>query len=258
MKIMFSLLALISLVFLQFSVDIGRIFGNILRRKVASQRGSSQTEGNYLNDVLKFEAENNYSRKVVTIESGQDLALGAVIGRKELGTCPTTGTAGTNTGGGTCASVTAGAKAKVGIYTLGCIIKQAGAGIFSVEDPDGFALPNAVVGVAYVNDQINFTISDGSPDFEVGDSFTITIAVGSLKCVELDPDAVDGSQNAYGILTAACDATADTQAVAIIRDAIVIEANLVWPTISPAFSAAQIAAAMAQLLAKGIDTADEA
>jgi hypothetical protein len=255
MKIMFSLLALISLVFLQFSGNIVRYF----RKGLSNQRGSSQTEGDYLGDVLKLEAANNYSRETVTIESGQDLTLGAILGRRELGTCPTTGTAGSNTGGGTCTSVTAGSKAKVGIYTLKCIIKQSGAGIFSVEDPDGYALPNAVVAAAYTNDQINFIINDGTPDFEVGDIFTVTIAEGSLKCVELDLDAVDGSQNAYGMLIADCDATtADTSAVAIIRDAIVIEDNLVWPSMSPAISDAQIATAMAQLLAKGIDTADEA
>jgi len=221
---------------------------------------SEQTEANRLNDILKFELSNNQSREVVAVLSGQDLAVGAVLGKIKLGTCPTTGTAGAgNTGAGTCTAVTAGAKAKLGTYTLKCIIAAAGAGIFSVEDPDGYALPDAIAGVAYVNDQLNFTLNDGSPDFIVGDSFTIAIAAGSLSVRAINFDAVDGSQDAYGILTAAADASlAALSAVAIVRDAQVIEANLVWPVTSPVVSAAQKAAAMAQFKAMGIVSRTEA
>lgn len=221
---------------------------------------SSQTEANRLNDILKFELQNNHSREVVTVLSGQDLAVGAVLGKVKLGTCPTTGTADAgNTGSGTCTGVTAGVKAKQGTYTLKCIIAAAGEGIFSVEDPDGYALPNAIAGVAYTNDQINFTINDGSPDYVVGDSFTIAIAAGSLSVRAINFDGVDGSQDAYGILTAACDATDGAlSAVAIVRDAQVIEANLVWPVTSPAVSAEQKAAAMAQFKAMGIVPVSEA
>jgi hypothetical protein len=192
------------------------------------------------------------------IASGQGLSLGAVVGKKTLGTCPTTGTAGTNTGGGTCGSVTAGAKAKLGIYTLKCIIAQAGAGIFSVKDPDGYGLPDAVVGVAYTNNQINFTINDGTPDFAIGDSFTITIAAGSGQIAEINFNAVDGSQDAYGFVIADYDATgAAIAGVVISRNAIIVAADLVWPVTSPPVSAAQKAAALAQLAVKGIVTATE-
>ena len=254
-SIFVSILALISLVFLQFNGNIARYF----RKRLSNQRGSTQTEGNYLNDILKFEAENQFSREVVTVKSGENLPIGQVLGKIKSGTCPTTGTAGSNTGAGTCTGVTAGAKAKVGIYTLKCIIAQSGAGIFSVEDPDGFALPNAVVAVAYTNDQINFTLNDGTPDFIVGDSFTVTIAAGSEYVVGIDNTAVDGSQDAYGILTAACDATdGNTQAVAIVRDAMIVEANLTWLGTSPDMSTTEIAAAMAQLAAKNIIPVTEA
>lgn len=220
---------------------------------------SEQTEANRLNDILKFELSNNHSREVVTVLSGQDLVVGAVLGKIKLETCPTTGTAGGgNTGAGTCTTVTAGAKAKLGTYTLKCLIAAAGAGIFSVEDPDGYALPDAIVGVAYVNDQINFTLNDGSPDFAVGDSFTVAIAAGSLSVRSIKSDAVDGSQDAYGILTVDCDASlAAKSSVAIVRDAQIIEANLVW-TVSPAVSTAQKAAAMAQFKTMGIVTRTEA
>jgi hypothetical protein len=219
---------------------------------------TEQTQGNTLQDILKWEEENNYSRETIMIASGQDLALGAVVGKINLGTCPTTGTAGSNTGGGTCTAVTAGAKAKLGIYTLKCIIGQTGAGVFSVEDPDGFGLPNAVVGYAYANDQINFTLNDGSPDFAYGDSFTIEIEEGSGEITELDLDAVDGSQNAYGFTIAAYDALNGAIAgVVISRNAIIVSADLVWQETSPAITDAEMAAALAQLAAKGIKTADE-
>ncbi len=42
------------------------------------------TEGNRLHDVVKGEQDSppGFSREVVTIESGEDLAVGAVIGKK--------------------------------------------------------------------------------------------------------------------------------------------------------------------------------
>jgi hypothetical protein len=233
------------------------VMGRILRKKLFSQRGSLD-EGNRLNDILKYEEDILYSREVVTVKSGEVLPIGQVVGKIKLGTAPTTGTAGSNTGGGTVTGVTAGAKAKVGVYTLVNKHAVAGQGLFSVEDPDGEALPDAVVGVAYVDDQINFTLNDGSPDFALSDNFTITIAAGAASVVGIDPTAVDGSQDAYGILIAACDATAgDTKAVAIVRHAQVVEANLVWLGSSPEMSAAQIAAGMAQLKAVGIISVEE-
>jgi hypothetical protein len=247
------IISLLFLVVLQMVPNIGRF----ICTKLLSQRGSL-TEGNYLSDVLKYEAPNNYSREVVTVELLQDLELGSVVGKKTLAACPTTGTAVSPiTGGGTCTGVTAGAKAKLGTYLLECTHAVAGQGIFSVEDPDGYGLPDAVVGQAYVNDQINFILNDGSPDFAVGDVFSITIAEGTGEVVAIDFAAVDGSQDAYGITIAAYDATtAAVDGVAIVREAKVVEANLVWRT-SPAPSAAQKAAAMAQLLAKGIVSVTE-
>lgn len=253
--IILAVICLIALALLQFSSHIAFF----IRRLISGQRGSVQSEGNRLNDILKYEAENNFSREVVTLASGQNLSVGAVLGKKTKGACPTTGEAVSgSTGGGTCTSVTAGLKAKVGIYMLTCISKVAGAGIFTVADPDGYALPNAIAGVAYTNDQINFTINDGSPDFEVGDAFTIEIEEGDGDVAEIDFDALDGSADAYGILTADADASdGDLEAVAIVRDARIVTDNLVWPTTSPAVTDAQKAAALAQLKEKNIDAVSE-
>ena len=243
MKSIFLLVIAIGLLTLQWSSDIGRT----IRKRFRSQRGS-MSEGLYLNDIVKFEDENNFSREVVTVLSGQKLPIGQVLGKITAGSCPTTGTAVSgNTGNGTCTAVTAGWKVKVGTYILKCVDVVTNSGIFSVKDPDGISLPDAVIGT-YVNDQINFTLNDGSPDFAVGDSFTITVPAGAGQVKAINPANVDGSGIAYGILIAACDATAgDTQAVAIVRTARVVQANLTWIGSSPDMSAAQIATAMAQL-----------
>jgi len=168
------------------------------------------TEGAYLNDLLKWEMENNHSREHVTVLAGQDLVMGSVIGKIKIGSVPTTGTAGTNTGNGTCVSVTGGAKTKVGVYNLRCVGVAANGGIFSVRDPDGESLPDAVMG-AYTNPAINFTLTDGATDFALGDSFTITVPAGSGKVRELNLTGIDGSEDAYGILTAGADTTDTTR-----------------------------------------------
>ncbi len=168
------------------------------------------TEGNYLNDLLKWEMENKHSREQVVVLAGQDLVMGSVIGKIKIGSVPTTGTAGSNTGNGTCGSVSGGAKTKAGVYTLRCVGVAANGGIFSVRDPEGEALPDAVMG-AYTNPAINFTLTDGATDFALGDSFTITVPAGSGKVRELNLTGIDGSQDAHGILTAGADTTNSTQ-----------------------------------------------
>jgi hypothetical protein len=42
----------------------------------------SITENERLGDLLKYEADKNYCREVVTVASGQDLKLGTVVGIK--------------------------------------------------------------------------------------------------------------------------------------------------------------------------------
>lgn len=217
------------------------------------------TQANTLQDILKWEQDNMHSREVVTVASGQDFALGAVIGKITKST-PTTGTPDDgNTGGGTVGSVTAGLKAKLGEYGIKCLTYVASplAATFEVTDPDGNLLPEATLS-AYTSDQINFDIADGSPAITEGDIWTITIADGSGSVKEIDFDAVDGTQDAHGFVIAAYDATAAAvSGVAVVRDATIVAADLVWPTTSPAVSAAQKAAALAQLAAKGIIESSE-
>lgn len=210
------------------------------------------TEGTYLADLVKRESDlgNEFSREKVTIRDGESLSLGSVIGKITKST-PTTGTAGgTNTGDGTCTGVTAGAKAQIGTYTLTCTAAATNAGTFQVKSPGGEILPPATVGVAYTNEHINFTLNDGATDFAVGDSFTIAVAAGSGKCVEVEAAAVDGSQDAYGFVIAAyAPSGADMYGVAIVRDAVIDPAYLAWPA---GATAGQKAAWLAQLKDKGI------
>ena len=124
------------------------------------------------------------------------------------------------------------------------------AGTFNVLAPNGQALPAATVGVAYTNAQINFTLTDGAADFIAGDTFTITVAAGSGKCVELDPAAVDGSQVAYGITIAAYDASlADVAGVAVVRNAVIVSDALTWPA---GITVDQKTQALAELAAVGM------
>src|SRR4030042_588096 len=140
---------------------------------------SKQTQGNTLQDVLKYEDEKRRSREVVTVLYGQDLDLAAVVGKITKST-PTTGTADAgNSGGGTVTAVTAGQDAILGTYTITATVQEvespAVAAVFTVVGPEGDALPDATIG-AYANAQINFTITDGSPVIAVGDIWTIAVA----------------------------------------------------------------------------------
>ena len=172
------------------------------------------TESTYLNDLLKWEMENYHSREQVTVLAGQDLIMGSVIGKIKVGAVPTTGTAGTNTGAVTCTGVTGGNKTKVGVYTLRCVTVVVSGGVFSVKDPDGEALPEANVTVAYTNPAINFLLNDVGADAALGDTFTITVPVGSGKVKELNLAGIDGSEDAFGILIAGAGTTVTQKQVA--------------------------------------------
>jgi len=217
----------------------------------------SQIQGNSLQDILKWEQENSFSREVVTVLSGQNLALGAVIG-KITKNIPTSGTpdAG-NDGAGTVTSVSGGAKTKLGTYTLTCKSYTVSplSAVIEVKDPDGNALPDAGIG-AYTNGQINFTVADGSPAIAAGDIWTIVVAEGSGSVRALNPAGVDGSRDAYGVAIADYDATDGAlSGVAIVRDAVIVAADLVWPA---GITNDQKTAALDQLAAKGIVTRQEA
>lgn len=189
---------------------------------------STYTEPIRAGEFLISEAGGTRSREKVTIKSGEDLLAGAVVGKITVGAATAAAVAG-NTGNGTMGAVTLSAGAKVGVYKLTIVEPGTNVGTFIVEDPDGINIGRGVVASAFSAGGLAFTLADGSTDFVAGDQFTITVAAGSGKYVEMDPAAADGSQIAAGVLYGDCDASlADTEAVIIARDAEVNEALLVW------------------------------
>jgi len=215
---------------------------------------NAQTESTYLGDVLKHEASNLYSREAVTVLAGSGAArvlkVGTVIARRTRSEVTVTAGAG-NTGDGevTLADPALGALAEAGAYRLTCTTAGA-AGTFQVLSPRGYRLPDLTVDTAYVGDHINLTIADSASDFAAGDEFTVEVG-GDGKAVALDPAGVDGTAQAIGI--AAFDVTApngsDVEVTAILRDAVLAEHAVIWPT---GIADAAKATAIADLEARGI------
>lgn len=212
--------------------------------------GVVYTETNYLGDILLDELATEGSRDAVTVLTGQNLAIGTVLGKATIG--GVTETHAGNTGDGVLtpdAVSPAVANAQVGIYKAICVLAAANGGTFEVFDPKGNSLGLVAVGATFEN-QIKFAIAAGNADFVLDDTFLITVAAGTGKVKILTPAAVDGTQTAYGILTSAIDATAaDVAGAAIVRNALVKDAGLVWPG---GITAGEKATALAQLAEKHI------
>ncbi len=214
------------------------------------------TEGVYSAEFLISEGPGTRSREIGTVKQGENLKSGHVLGASQFGATVTVTPNGRNTGDGTLTMGAAdlGAASVVGVYAVECIEAAANGGRFSVTTPDGDALEEAVVGTAYSNDHLGFTIADGAADFVVGDSFTLTVAVGDGKLEELDVAVNTGAQIAYGILLDNVDASAtgtnaDTAASYIRRDAEVKADKLTWPS---GITVEQQALATTQLAEQGI------
>lgn len=143
------------------------------------------------------------SRENITVLSGQNLKAGAVIGRVNKGVGRMTVPTVVGTGNGTVSLVYGGPETLVGNYVVTCITAAANGGTFSVVNPAGKALPNAVVGTPYRSREINFTLNDGATDFIVGDSFTFVVDTtapavvgtgnGTVSGITLGPDAQPGN-----------------------------------------------------------------
>lgn len=63
---------------------------------------------------------------------------------------------------------------KEGQYVVTIIEPAANGGTFSVEDPDGVALPSGVIGAAY-SEGVQFTLADGATDFVAGDQIFVNV-----------------------------------------------------------------------------------
>lgn len=215
------------------------------------------SERNYLPDWLFSECEDGrYTRDTITVLAGsgatRPLTSGMVLGKATAGAATAAAYAGNAANTGTCGSVTVGAGAKPGVYQVVIIEPASNAGKFTVEDPDGIIIGTGTVGVAFSAGGLGFTIADGATDFIAGEGFTITVAAGTGKWVQIDFSGTLGTQNAAGILVT--DVTApdgsDISGAALVRGpATIIASKLTWPS---GATTNQKNAALAQLAVLGI------
>ncbi|MBI1366874.1 MAG: hypothetical protein GC153_13075 [Alphaproteobacteria bacterium] len=148
----------------------------------------------------------NLLHKQVTIPSGTAaLSRGTLLGAITIGAL-TQAFAGD--GDGVLSALAAKKSTEVGDYLVTCTAAATNGGTFSVVTPSGNRLDDAVVGTAYANDHLAFSIADGATDFSVGDQFTLSVAAGSGDYIESVAAAVDGSQNPVAILAEDADASA--------------------------------------------------
>lgn len=194
---------------------------------------TSFTERNYLDDWLKQESENFYSRSTVTLTGSAALKSGTILG-KILTAGATVVADGGNTGAGSLTvdvtdPVLSGAPS--GDYDVTCVVAgSSGGGTFRVKSPDGVVLGEVIAdGDAFVN-HIKFAIASSGADFALGDKFTVTAADGSSKFTQLDLTATTGAEIAAGILVKDADPTdADVDGVVLLRHAVVMAGNLIYP-----------------------------
>ncbi|WGM45243.1 hypothetical protein KOAAANKH_00104 [Brevundimonas sp. NIBR10] len=207
-------------------------------------------------EFLLSEANHYRSRENIVVAASQTLLAGAVLGLISIGTLSAAAAAvAGNTGAATItASPAVAVGTPTGVYKLTAVSTGATAA-FLLESPDGVALGEATTGTAATIGGIGpFTITDAGTDPAIGDQFTITVtdaaATGEGQYVKHDPEGVNGSQNVAGILyDGVVTGVGETaRAVAIVRDAEVIAARLVWDD----HDAGEKTAAIAALKAMGV------
>lgn len=191
------------------------------------------TEGQHAGEGILYEEEFSASREVITIADGAGVINPlTVLGQITIGDA-SSAAGGSNTGGGTLtldATTPVLSGAQVGAYTVKCITAATNSGTFRVTDPKGNVLGDVAVGATFAN-QIKFVVADGTPDFAVGDVFTVTVAAGSGEYVPAPATAVDGSDVGVALNIYAVDATdAAVSTTAIVREAVVAVGNLNYAT----------------------------
>lgn len=105
-----------------------------------------------------------------------------------------------NVGNGVMGVVTVGGGARSGTYRLVMNNSTTDGATFSVVNPNGRRLADALAGVAYSDPELAFQITEGGTLFSLGDGFNITIAAGSGKYKLAAAASIDGSQNPCAIL----------------------------------------------------------
>lgn len=163
------------------------------------------------------------------------------------------------TGNGTVSAMTLGPDAKPGNYRLEITAAITNGGEFKLAGPNGELIEQGFVvagaGGTFVGAnkrQLNFTLTEGSTDFAVGDAFNIAVfnELNGGKAVAWDPTTFDGRDDVAGVLYDNVDASAaDKAGVVVARDAEVRKADLQW---GAAITAAQKESAYLDLAKLGI------
>lgn len=207
-------------------------------------------------EFLLSEANHYRSRDNIVVAASQTLLAGTILGRITVGALAAAAVAvAGNTGAATItASPAVAVGTPTGAYRLTAVTAGATAE-WLLESPDGVTLGNVVTAVETTIAGIGpFTIADPGTDPAIGDQFTITVTdaahANEGQYVIHDPEGTNGSQNVSGVLydavTTGAGETAD--AVAIVRDAEVIAARLVYDD----HDTTEKAAARAALTALGV------
>ncbi len=139
----------------------------------------------------------------VTITGGAALKRGSVLGQVTVGAAGAAVAGGGNTGNGTISAISAGAKAKVGTYT----IRFTGATTYDVLNPNGLEVNKGYAAGAYTDAEIAFTFTAGGTPMAAGDTFTIAVAAGSGSYKLSAAAATDGSQTPIAVLADDADAS---------------------------------------------------
>lgn len=151
------------------------------------------------------------------------------------------------TGTGTVSGVTLGKYAQLGTYKVRVLATSA-TGAFDVTGPDGKSVGEGNIATAFTSDHVNFTLANGGT-MTLGDYFNIIVAGYSAPEGKLwDPLAVDGTQEVYGILTAATDASSTTALANVLTRCAEVKRSAL--TFKSTVTAAQKAEAYRQLANK--------
>lgn len=150
---------------------------------------------------------------VIVTQSGTAVRSGQLLTKVDTGAGSFAMDAGA-TGNPTSGSITVSGPAVPGAYKL----EFTSATRFSVEDPSGKSLGTGTLGTAFNRGGLNFTLTAGGTAAVVGDTATLTVAVGTGKYVPYQANGAAGTADAicYSYLPAA---TGDVKAVAIVRAA---------------------------------------
>ena len=148
------------------------------------------------------------------------------------------------TGSGTMSGVSLGKLAQSGTYRLR-LRSTSGTAAIEVIAPDGSQLADGIVATAYVSDHVNFTVANGGT-MTINDYYNIIVANGVGTVSAWNPAAVDGTQDPWGILFSAVDASTAAAAGAMISRLAEVKASLL--TYAAGVSAASKAVLTSRLL----------